>query len=466
MSTNNAVLKFKTRSGLLLQKITRNKGGVKYACKKWHLRVQHNGVRRFIPLDENPKSAEKKANDLMRILDGSNGQGLSIREALSQLEQEGLLAPIRTIAIRGGSTLGQLRDVVESNAANLDLTLFSAKEYVRSIFTMAREVVKVREGRKATPRSEEMLHYPLTILDDHMVYDFKGIRVPPSLERHTSESKSAKISANRHIRNAQALFSDDRIAFLRKKDLRVSSMASFRAVGVFKKTIQKYTLPSATLMITVANQISTELKALDTRLYCAALLGLHGGLRREEIIHAKWSWFLEDSDGLVLYVKPEKDFAPKFGRDRKVKVARWLQTELLKFKAGTGVYILPDYDSDKNAVIITGLVAWLRGHGVDAEKPIHELRKWFGSFFATEYSITVAQRQLGHSTPMVTNDHYAGINFKTALRLIWLSPEKLQAPISELLLLIERNSGAQSGIERDALGFPVKRFADPLIIRE
>ena len=55
------------------------------------------------------------------------------------------------------------------------------------------------------------------------------------------------------------------------------------------------------------------------------------------------------------------------------------------------------------------LVAWLRKMGVDDPKPCHRLRKEFGSFVSTTFGLFYAQKFLGHSSPNVTSDYYAGL---------------------------------------------------------
>jgi integrase len=56
---------------------------------------------------------------------------------------------------------------------------------------------------------------------------------------------------------------------------------------------------------------------------------------------------------------------------------------------------------------------WLRQRGVEADskfgKPLHRLRKQFGSELATRHGIFVTQKLLGHSTPTITAKHYAAL---------------------------------------------------------
>jgi hypothetical protein len=52
------------------------------------------------------------------------------------------------------------------------------------------------------------------------------------------------------------------------------------------------------------------------------------------------------------------------------------------------------------------LLAWLRGKGVTAIKPLHELRKEFGSQLCAKAGIYVASRMLRHADIAITAQHY------------------------------------------------------------
>lgn len=53
------------------------------------------------------------------------------------------------------------------------------------------------------------------------------------------------------------------------------------------------------------------------------------------------------------------------------------------------------------------LVHWLKKMGVADSTPCHALRKEFGSYVATTFSLFHAQKLLDHSTPAVTSAYYA-----------------------------------------------------------
>ena len=56
---------------------------------------------------------------------------------------------------------------------------------------------------------------------------------------------------------------------------------------------------------------------------------------------------------------------------------------------------------------IEALLTWLRAHGVKSRKPLHDLRKEFGSLMTDQHGIFVASRMLRHSSVAITEMHYA-----------------------------------------------------------
>ncbi len=68
----------------------------------------------------------------------------------------------------------------------------------------------------------------------------------------------------------------------------------------------------------------------------------------------------------------------------------------------------PDFDA---------LTAWLRANGVTALKPLHELRKEFGSQLCAKYGIYAASRMLRHADIRVTAQHYLDTKERTPIGL-------------------------------------------------
>lgn len=159
--------------------------------------------------------------------------------------------------------------------------------------------------------------------------------------------------------------------------------------------------------------------------YAALLLALGLGLRANECDKARWSWFSFDSKGdCYLKVKQEADFVPKGGTDRIIKVPRELYDALTATRQDlANPYVLGGPASTESSAKGAGFYRcmetirtvnlWLRQRGVEADskfgKPLHRLRKQFGSELATSHGIFVTQKLLGHSTPTITAKHYAAL---------------------------------------------------------
>ena len=52
------------------------------------------------------------------------------------------------------------------------------------------------------------------------------------------------------------------------------------------------------------------------------------------------------------------------------------------------------------------LATWLRNHGVDANRPLHTLRKEYGSQVCAKHGIYAASRALRHADIAITSQHY------------------------------------------------------------
>ena len=67
-------------------------------------------------------------------------------------------------------------------------------------------------------------------------------------------------------------------------------------------------------------------------------------------------------------------------------------------------------------------LTWLRAKGVDGEKPLHALRKEFGSLIAQQFGIYAAKEALGHADIATTAGHYLEVKEKPMISLGHLLP--------------------------------------------
>lgn len=59
--------------------------------------------------------------------------------------------------------------------------------------------------------------------------------------------------------------------------------------------------------------------------------------------------------------------------------------------------------------VLKRLSAWLKSRGITYGRPVHFLRKVFGSVVATRHGLFAARDYLGHSSVLVTEKHYAAL---------------------------------------------------------
>jgi integrase len=157
--------------------------------------------------------------------------------------------------------------------------------------------------------------------------------------------------------------------------------------------------------------------------YAALLLAFGCGLRANEVDKARWSWLKSDSQGnCYIEIAKEADFRPKGETRRLIKIPRELHEALVATRIDMGSpHILGGPMSSESSEQGGGLYRrpntfrtvnrWLRDRGVEAGnkygKPLHRLRKQFGSEIATSFGLFAAQKLLGHASPTITSKHYA-----------------------------------------------------------
>jgi integrase len=155
----------------------------------------------------------------------------------------------------------------------------------------------------------------------------------------------------------------------------------------------------------------------DPQVLKAFLLSALCGLRRGEIDRLTWSAF--DFAKCSLYIGATEHFHPK-SEDSIASID--LEPELValfqafktssddaeEFVIKSPVAPRPDarYAHYRCQIIFGRLTRWLRAHGVAGKKPLHQLRKEFGSRICDRFGIYVASRLLRHSDVTITDAHY------------------------------------------------------------
>jgi integrase len=145
-------------------------------------------------------------------------------------------------------------------------------------------------------------------------------------------------------------------------------------------------------------------------------LALGGGLRRKEIDNLEWS-HVSITNRTITILKP------RFGRLKRdsscgtvMLEKRFMDVLEDHGRHGRNGYVLfpdrPAKPRSKNRSYrckaeIFRVLEWLRQHGVETDKPLHTLRKEFGSNISKHKGIYAASASLRHSTIALTAKYYA-----------------------------------------------------------
>jgi integrase len=143
-----------------------------------------------------------------------------------------------------------------------------------------------------------------------------------------------------------------------------------------------------TLMRAGINELSGEVRS-------AFVLALGCGLRWGEIVSATWAEV--QADGVRIPAGKAK------GRRARVIPTAEPVREVLEASRGQGLVIGGDAEEVHEA-----LCDWLRKRGVKDPKPVHYLRKCYGSLAVADHGIFIASKLLGHASIGQTASTYAG----------------------------------------------------------
>jgi integrase len=166
----------------------------------------------------------------------------------------------------------------------------------------------------------------------------------------------------------------------------------------------------------LTNLAFAELQQNQPELLKIFLLALHLGLRRNEIDKLLWSQFNFDERKLRIEVTEYAQLKTEGSEDDiglEPELADFFQRE---FKKTTGIFVIEavnkprktnGWDHYRADSRFSDLCVWLRAKGVDAQKPLHTLRKEFGKLITEKLGLFAASLALRHTSPTVTATYYA-----------------------------------------------------------
>ena len=223
--------------------------------------------------------------------------------------------------------------------------------------------------------------------------------------------RSARVSCNTFIREARSLFGKNMLEGL--EDVVLPNPLPFAGVKLEKRSSQRY--QSTFDVMTLVKDACEELAFQYPERFKMFVLAVVVGLRRGEIDKLEWPAFNWATG--TLNIAPTKYFR---GKTEDSIRSIWIPPQMLEIFRGyraqaQGVFVVEStvapimglpYEHYRCGTAFEHLITWLRAKGVSAQKPIHTLRKEFGSLIAAQFGIYAAKELLGHADIATTASYY------------------------------------------------------------
>lgn len=223
--------------------------------------------------------------------------------------------------------------------------------------------------------------------------------------------RRVKVSCSTTIRQAKSLFSKtilDAISGV----VEIPDPLPFSGLKKIERQSFKYT--SQIDLQTLFEAAHAELSEAKPELFKVFLLGVTAGLRRKEIDLLPWTAFNWSSS--TIEIKPAQHFAAKsedsYGA---IQMEPGIMALFRKYRSRATAEFVIESTRPAKAVrwnryrcepVFDALTQWLRSQGLSGNKPLHTLRKEFGSAVCNAHGVYAASRALRHGDVAVTAQFY------------------------------------------------------------
>lgn len=404
VSKQTGAAKSKFSPAYWLPKVARStytRDGKRGEVAEWHAQIQHGGERRRVPLGSNNR--EEAARKAARLYSRVKSAGWAT--ALAEFAPD--RAPVASVP-----TVGEFIAAVEAVA---DVAPRSLRNYAVCFRKLAADAVGLRgdasrfnyrKGGGLGKWLDRVNRIRLDKLTPARVQAVLNARVQAVRGNPLAEQK-ARTTAASVLRQAKSLFSP------RLKLPFASVPNPFVGVHIKSGAPRKYASTIDATALLQAGQV--ELGESDPEAFKVLLLALGAGLRKAEIDCLQWQQV--DAAANVIRIATTESFSTKTdSSEGEVFVDAGLIAALEAHRpAATSLFVLesplpPRPESRvayyRAAHTFDRLQKWLRGKGIMAHKPLHTLRKEFGSLVCASADIHTASRQLRHASISLTSAYY------------------------------------------------------------
>jgi len=374
--------------------------GVRQDVGHWAVKVQHGGRRETIPLGTaNKAAAADKAKKFYLCLQAEGWD-----QALLKFK------PKSGWSNAAVTTVGQFIRAAESVWSGNPKTI---RDYGRAFRQIVSGVFQIHGGTSKFDYRSGGRDAWVQKVDRIRLREIAPDRVQKwkvnFLKRAGSspvKKRAASISVNSIIRQAKSLFAPSVLKFV-KLDVPTSP---FEGVAFEPRRSMRYQSS-----FDVESLIRAAESELPTEQFKIFLLAMMAGLRRNEIDKLEWKAF-DWVKGLIV-IGATSYFSPK-SEDSVGEVE--IDPEVMEFFRGynarrTGDFVIESavparpqgtYAHYRCQRDFDALGHWLRSHGVASNRPLHTLRKEYGSQICAKHGIYAASHALRHADIAITSQHY------------------------------------------------------------
>jgi hypothetical protein len=384
-------------------KPTYTRRGLRHDSPNWAVYLQHRGQRHKWSLGTpNREAAAAKARDIFLSLQ-AQGWDATVQKYRPKL-----------VAKKRDATVGQFIEEVKAKA---DLDAKTIEGYCKALRTIVADTFGIDGGKEKFDYRKgghekwlaQINGIKLSALTQSKLQEWKRAFLAKA-KRDPLSQRRAKVSVNSFMRRGRSLFSPD---VLRHLTIELPNPLPFAGISFEPRQSLKYR--SNFDVIKLTKQARADLAESDSEAFKVFLLAVMVGLRRHEIDLLEWQSFRWDAG--FIRIEPTRYFHPK-SEDSIGDVA--IDPELVEIFRGYRAraesdFVIESTREPKSDVlyqyyrcdeVFDKLTDWLRKHGVKTSKPLHTLRKEYGSQINATHGIHAASRALRHADIRVTNEYY------------------------------------------------------------
>jgi integrase len=357
--------------------------------------------------------------------DAAAAKAASIYNDLLTLDVDGTLAKHRPQV--AGEEIATIGEYLAAAEAVMDVREATLAAYGINLRRIAGDILRSRTQRTAKVKAkrvarEKIEQASLSILTPEALQKWR-LAFLARAKGDARKARAARISANSIVRQARSLFAPRVVKFL--KTLRLPDPLPFAGVEMFPRESMRYVskIDAGEILRTAHDKLAEQAPAQ----FLVILLGVAAGLRRGEIDRLQWDHV--DFRRRQIFVEATEAGEVKSEDSRGAVDIDEKTAELLRgFHAKADTEFVIDAPQAEEAEfsrpwglryrcssVFEKVNAWLRANGVEANKPLHTLRKEAGSMIATQQGIFAASQFLRHSDIKVTADYYADKKTRTTI---------------------------------------------------